>query len=160
MGDPLTPEVQDVAADPAGGGRPSALAGARLATSAAVALALADAPDAERLDYWLPRVPLAATPVEVTPEGFEVYEGTATFGDVGVPLTLGHPPRLLTAETAKPYLLGTVLAAWRDGNAPTTSSPRRSAPAPSSSAWAASRSVMTTKEHFRAGSSSSLRDGY
>lgn len=101
--------------------------------------------DAERLDYWLPRVALAATPVEVTAEGYEVYEGTATFGDVvldypehgraefrpaseilsdeaiasmvGVPLTLGHPPRLLTAETARPYLRGAVLAAWREGNA-------------------------------------------
>ena len=97
---------------------------------------------APRLDRLSP-ISFGATPVRVTEEGFRHYEGTATIGDVvlpysqpsmhlefrpaeevaseaavesmvGKPVTFEHPPDLLSPDTAKEHMEGTVLAAWRE----------------------------------------------
>lgn len=101
----------------------------------------------ERFDFRAPGIRLGATPIEESPEGFRIYEGTATFGDVvlhypehggwefrpadevlspeavgsmvGVPLTNKHPPRLLTADDAALYSKGAVLSAERVDDGPT-----------------------------------------
>lgn len=101
----------------------------------------------ERFDFRAPGIRLGATPIEETLEGYRIYEGTATFGDVvlhypehggyefrpaeevlspeavksmvGVPLTNKHPPHLLTADDAATYSKGAVLSAERVDDGPT-----------------------------------------
>lgn len=96
-----------------------------------------------RLDKQAP-VRLGATPIRTTPEGFKVYRGVATYGDVVLhyldlspprdefvpaeealspeavasllhqPFSIGHPPELLTAATAREHVVGSVIAAEAD----------------------------------------------
>lgn len=94
-----------------------------------------------RFDAYAPKLHLGATPVETTREGFEVYEGTATIGDivldypehgtiefrpadevlaetacasmVGKPITDSHPSKLLTTSTASAHVRGAVIWAKR-----------------------------------------------
>lgn len=96
-----------------------------------------------RVDRQAP-VRLGATPVRTTPDGFKVYRGTATFGDVvldypdlspprsefvpasealspeavasllNMPFSIEHPPDLLTPETAREHVVGTVILAEAD----------------------------------------------
>lgn len=96
-----------------------------------------------RVDRQAP-VRLGATPVRATPDGFKVYRGVATFGDVvldypdlspprsefvpasealspeavasllNMPFSIEHPPDLLTPETAREHVVGTVIFAEAD----------------------------------------------
>lgn len=89
-------------------------------------------------------VRLGATPVESRPDGYRVYRGTATYGDVvlrypdlvpprsefvpaeealspeavaslvGVPFTIEHPASLLDGATAREHAVGTVIRAEAD----------------------------------------------
>lgn len=98
----------------------------------------------ERFDF-APPVRLGATPVEIRPDGYRVYKGVATFGDVvleypdldppraefrpidevlspralasmvGVPFTLQHPEDLLDENTVRDHMHGAVLSAERGG---------------------------------------------
>jgi len=95
-----------------------------------------------RFDF-APPVRLGATPVEVRVDGYRVYKGVATFGDVvldysdldppraefrpasevmsdtalasmiGVPFTLHHPDDMLDEDTARDHMHGAVLSARR-----------------------------------------------
>lgn len=92
-------------------------------------------------------VRLGATPVESRPDGYRVYRGTATYGDVvlrypdldpprsefvpadealsdeavasliGVPFTIEHPASLLDGATAREHTVGVVLRAVADRTA-------------------------------------------
>lgn len=87
---------------------------------------------------------LGATPVRTTPDGFKVYRGTATYGDVvlkypdlspprnefvpadealspeavasllHMPFSIEHPPDLLDASTAREHVVGSVILAEAD----------------------------------------------
>lgn len=100
-----------------------------------------------RLDF-APPVRLGATPVEIRVDGYRVYKGVATFGDVvldypdldpprsefrpaaevmsddalasmvGVPFTLHHPDDMLDEDTARDHMHGAVLSARRSGSSP------------------------------------------
>ena len=110
---------------------------------------------APRLDFasgvrfdFAPPVRLGATPVEVRVDGYRVYKGVATFGDVvldypdldpprsefrpvsevmsddalasmiGVPFTLHHPDDMLDEHTARDHTHGAVLSAKRSDSSP------------------------------------------
>ena len=110
---------------------------------------------APRLDFasgmrfdFAPPVRLGATPVEVRVDGYRVYKGVATFGDVvldypdldpprsefrpvsevmsdgalasmvGVPFTLHHPDDMLDEHTARDHTHGAVLSARRSDASP------------------------------------------
>lgn len=88
------------------------------------------------------RIAVGATPIRVTAEGWKVYEGTATMGNVilpyqnplrlefrpeeeatsdeavesmeGVPITNDHPDDLLDPNTVKEHTEGAVLKAWKE----------------------------------------------
>lgn len=93
------------------------------------------------------RFAVGATPIRITDEGYKVYEGTSTMGNVilpytnptrlefrpeseatsesaiesmeGVPITNDHPSELLTPDTVKEHTEGAVLKAWlEDGPYP------------------------------------------
>lgn len=100
-----------------------------------------------RFDF-APPVRLGATPVEVRVDGYRVYKGVATFGDVvldypdldpprsefrpvsevmsdgalasmvGVPFTLHHPDDMLDEHTARDHTHGAVLSAKRSDSSP------------------------------------------
>jgi hypothetical protein len=100
-----------------------------------------------RFDF-APPVRLGATPVEVRVDGYRVYKGVATFGDVvldypdldpprsefrpasevmsdealasmvGVPFTLHHPDDMLDEDTARDHMHGAVLSARRSDSSP------------------------------------------
>ena len=100
-----------------------------------------------RFDF-APPVRLGATPVEVRVDGYRVYKGVATFGDVvldypdldpprsefrpvsevmsdgalasmvGVPFTLHHPDDMLDEHTARDHTHGAVLSARRSDSSP------------------------------------------
>ena len=100
-----------------------------------------------RFDF-APPVRLGATPVEVRVDGYRVYKGVATFGDVvldypdldpprsefrpvsevmsddalasmiGVPFTLHHPDDMLDEHTARDHGHGAVLSARRSDSSP------------------------------------------
>ena len=101
-----------------------------------------------RFDF-APPVRLGATPVEIRVDGYRVYKGVATFGDVvldypdldpprsefrpaaevmsdealasmvGVPFTLHHPDDMLDEHTARDHGHGAVLLARRSDTAAT-----------------------------------------
>lgn len=100
-----------------------------------------------RFDF-APPVRLGATPVEIRVDGYRVYKGVATFGDVvldypdldpprsefrpasevmsdealasmvGVPFTLHHPDDMLDEDTARDHMHGAVLSARRSDSSP------------------------------------------
>lgn len=100
-----------------------------------------------RFDF-APPVRLGATPVEIRVDGYRVYKGVATFGDVvldypdldpprsefrpvaevmsdealasmvGVPFTLHHPDDMLDEHTARDHGHGAVLSARRSDSSP------------------------------------------
>ena len=102
--------------------------------------------DVVRVDAFAPPIRIGATPIERTREGFEVFEGTATMGDVvlpypehgtvefrpadevlaeaacasmvGKPITDSHPAKLLDSTTAAGHVRGAVLSAKRDDTGP------------------------------------------
>lgn len=117
--------------------------------------ALVDIFTAPRFDFasglrfdFAPPVRLGATPVEIRVDGYRVYKGVATFGDVvldypdldpprsefrpaaevmsdealasmvGVPFTLHHPDDMLDEETARDHMHGAVLSARRSDSSP------------------------------------------
>lgn len=116
---------------------------------------LADIFTAPRFDFasgvrfdFAPPVRLGATPVEIRVDGYRVYKGVATFGDVvldypdldpprsefrpaaevmsdealasmvGVPFTLHHPDDMLDEHTARDHGHGAVLSARRSDASP------------------------------------------